>query len=116
MERYVRNLLSKIAKSGIPKGYCGYPVKQIEQCLSKLEPELESNQKDSMQISMIYDEMRTEHTVRCSNCGIKAHYYNYTALEAATLFYNNNWRAGKGHLYCPRCAEVNGELDELKDN
>ena len=64
--------------------------------------------KKEKQKELIFEEMTTEHSIRCSNCRNIDKTYNCDEDYASEYFYNKGWRIKfNNYCYCPKCAEVN---------
>ena len=61
------------------------------------------------QFEILFEEIHTEHSIQCSNCGEISKEYNCSEEDAIKSFYTEGWRAVKNqYCCCPQCAEING--------
>ena len=56
--------------------------------------------------NILWDNIESEHSIRCSKCNYIGKIINYSdEWDAVDEFYNKGWRTGKTFVYCPSCAK-----------
>lgn len=62
--------------------------------------------KDKYTASQVYEEIATESSIICGNCG-KSKTVMADGYDAAEHFFTEGWRVTPNKCYCPSCASKN---------